>query len=301
VETQLRALLYNQLEGRKVNFNPVEPEPFDLVDLSKDVTNATRIYHLRTECVREALEGASLIVADSQPLANAVRQVLPSVMIAALPFGRMKAEGGRMKEENIHPSSFSLQPLTIGLLNHDGATEMNNAYALKWLKILDQPLLVFGHTLPGIEAETEEDFSQFAQKCDIVLLPSLPGALNSPTVPLALMESGTAVLAHNAPGYYELSAATGVQLLPADPTAWRKMLDLLASQPAKLRVMQERNRAFAVRTNRESFSRLASVLPPTVAAPRPVLTNQAKDCGCKKRRSASTRPVQIQPNSEKET
>ena len=94
METHLRANLY-QHRGRAVAFNPLEPEPFDLVDLSRDVTNATRIYHLRTECVREALEGACLIITDSQPLAGVVQRVLPRSPVVALPFGYFSPTGRR--------------------------------------------------------------------------------------------------------------------------------------------------------------------------------------------------------------
>jgi hypothetical protein len=61
MEAFFRSFLYPQtgphevFGGRKVHANPLEPEPFDLVDLTRDVTNTTRIYHLRTECVRESL------------------------------------------------------------------------------------------------------------------------------------------------------------------------------------------------------------------------------------------------------
>lgn len=302
METQLRALLYNQFAERQVAFNPLEPEPFDLVDLTRDVTNATCIYHLRTECVREALEGASLIVTDNQPLADVVRHVLPRVRAIAIPFGAVNV----VREVHEQP--------VVGLLNHSGEVEMNNTYALSLLKALERPLLIYGHSLPGLEAEVTEDFEQFAARCDILLLPSLPGAINSITLPLALMSAGVALIAHNAPGYYNLDAATGVQLLPNDADAWRWMLSNLESQPAKLNAMQERNRAFAVRLNRESLQR-ASMFIAQSALPRPPLS---EGCGCTKKprrgqrltvsepddnpvqELAPTQPEQDQPNIEKE-
>src|SRR5512134_2559988 len=91
MESQLRTILYQQLSDRKVAFNPVEPEPFDLVDLTRDITNSTRIYHRRTACVREALEGASLIITDSQALAYAVALALPRAIVTAVPFGPVYA------------------------------------------------------------------------------------------------------------------------------------------------------------------------------------------------------------------
>jgi hypothetical protein len=230
MESQLRALLYNQLKNRTVAFNPVEPEPFDLVDLTRDVTNATRIYHTRTECVREALAGANLIITDSQPLANAVQRVLPRATVAALPFGYLKEWGT--------PAEPSKGPV-VGLLNHDGA-----------------------------------------------------------------METGTALLCHNAPGYYDLTA-TGVQLLPNEAKAWRNTLDILAAQPIKLKTMQERNRAYATRLNRESYSRLAALQAQHAAPPRLLAStghSVSEGCGCaKKGKSAPTRPDQDQPIIEKES
>ncbi len=282
METQLRALLYSQLEGRNVAFNPVEPEPFDLVDLTKDVTNSTRIYHLRTECLREALDGANLIVTDSQPLANAVKRVLPKTLVIAIPFGMLRTAGRTDAPGN---------PPVVGLLNHDGDVEMNNTYALKLLKSLDRPLLIYGHALPATEgrAEVEENFNTFAAKCDILLLPSLPGALNSTTLPLAMMSAGTAILAHNAPGYYDLDAATGVQLLPAsrDPAVWQRILASLEAQPAKLRTMQERNRAYAKRLNQESYQRLIAISSQLTNRPRQPLS---EGCGCDKKKKKTQAP-----------
>ncbi|MBE7474335.1 MAG: glycosyltransferase [Anaerolineales bacterium] len=285
METHIRSILYQQLSGRRVAFDPQEPEPFDLVDLTRDVTNATRIYHRRTECIREALEGASLIVTDSQPLANVVKQILPRAMVAALPFGPVYAAA-------IEPNK---KPI-IGLLNHTGEMMLNNHYALKLLKSLDRELVVYGEALPGIEGEVKENFGEFAALCDILLLPSLPGALNSTTLPLSLMAGNTAVLASNAPGYWELDAATGVQLLPNDPAAWRAVLTNLEAQPAKLRAMHERNQAFANRLNRASYAQLGALADQYISPPAPL----KEDCGCNQRKSAPTRPDQDQPILEKE-
>ncbi|MBE7553192.1 MAG: hypothetical protein HS126_19145 [Anaerolineales bacterium] len=304
MESQLRASLYKQLPGdRKVAFNPIEPEPFDLVDLTQDVTNSTRIYHSRTGCVREALGGASLIVADSHSLAQAVQAVLPRSVVVALPFAPLYVTPPQPNPEVVVP----LRGLrsVVGLLNHTGEMEMNNQYALKLLKALKQPLLVYGRELPGIEGEVKEDFGEFAALCDIVLLPSLPGALNSTTLPLALMGSRTALLAHNAPGYASLAAATGVQLLPNDLAAWRALLANLVSQPAKLKVMQERNQAYAVRQNRGSYAHLAQ-LAGQFTTPPPLANG---DCGCAERLKAPTQPRpefnrrgdQDQPTIEKES
>ncbi|MCL4301130.1 MAG: hypothetical protein KJ077_35690 [Anaerolineae bacterium] len=289
MESYFRALLYQQLKERQVAYNPIEPEPFDLVDLTRDVTNSTRIYHERTACVREALAGASLIVADSQALANAVQQVLPRAVVVSLPFGPFYAA-------QIEPNPVPV----VGLLNHTGEMEQNNHYALKLLKSLKQELLVYGQELPGIEGEVEGsgDFSTFAARCDILLLPSLPGVINSTTLPLTLMASKTAILAHSVPGYGQLSAATGVQLLPHDAKAWRSLLAGLLDQPAKLKVMQERNQAYAVRQNRASYAHLAQLAGQFVTAPLP----PRGDCGCsKKLKAAPTQPDQDQPIIEKES
>jgi glycosyltransferase involved in cell wall biosynthesis len=278
MESQLRTILYQQLSDRKIAYNPVEPEPFDVVDLTRDVTNSTRIYHKRTECVREALEGASLIITDSQALAYAVALALPRAMVTAMPFGPVRAA-----------SLGSGQPPVVGLLNHTGEMEHNNHYALKLLKALKRPLLVYGETLPGLDVETVENFDQFAVACDILLLPSMPGVINSTTLPLSLMAGNTAILAHNAPGYYELSAATGVQLLPNNAKAWRERLEALESQPAKLKAMHERNKAFANRLNRDSYSRLAYFASQFINPPAPL----NKDCGCSKKKSAPPNPTKI--------
>lgn len=311
METQFRVLLYNKLEGRNIAFNPVEPEPFDLVDLTRDVTNSTRIYHRRTECVREALAGASMIVTDNQPLASAVQQVLPGAIVVALPFGPLYVTPTQPNPQDSPelatrgPSA--LEGPVVGLLNHNGEMEMNNQFALKLLKALKQPLMIYGQELPGIEGEVKEDFSEFAALCDILLLPSMPGVLNSTTLPLALMGSKTALLAHNAPGYAHLAAATGVQLLPNDPAAWRAMIRNLVDQPVKLKAMQERNQVYAVRQNRGSYAHLAQLSSQFITPP----PKPSGDCGCFKRvksvtlgntrRGAPTRPDQDQLNSEKES
>jgi hypothetical protein len=186
-----------------------------------------------------------------------------------------------------------MQPV-VGLLNHNGDVEMNNTYAVKLLKRLQCNLLVFGRALPGIEADVVQNFGEFCARCDILLLPSLPGAINSITLPLAIMVNQTAVLAHNAPGYYNLDAATGVQLLPDNPDAWRIALDLLESQPAKLRTMQERNMAYAGRLSRYSVNQLGIILaglPPQ----RP-----AGDCGCTKKKATPPEPELNQPIDNEE-
>jgi glycosyltransferase involved in cell wall biosynthesis len=278
MESQLRTILYQQLSDRKIAYNPVEPEPFDLVDLTRDITNATRIYHQRTECVREALGGASLIVADSHSLANAVQQVLPRSIVVALPFAPLYVTPTQPNPE-----------VVVGLLNHSGEMEQNNQYALKLLKALKQPLMIYGRELPGIEGEVKEDFNEFAALCDILLLPSLPGALNSTTLPLALMGSKTALLAHNAPGYASLAAATGVQLLPGDPAAWHSMVANLVSQPAKLKVMQERNQAYAVRQNRGSYAHLAQLAGQFTTPPPSLRSQTGEGCGCAKKKAEGGR------------
>lgn len=309
VESLLRMALYPQtgsrevFDGRHLWANPTEPAPYDLVDLTRDVTNSTRIYHLRTECVREALAGASLIVTDSAALAGVVQQVLPRSPVVALPFGHfspMATSGLPAVVVGEKQDGF-----TVGLLNCSPETEMNNLYDLKLLKALDRKLLVYGDEAPNdLDAESCDDLVAFAARCKVLLLPSLPGAINSPSLPLALMEADTVILAHNAPGYYELNAATGVQLLSRDPAAWRNLLAVLESQPAKLRAMQERNRAFALRQNRDSFTRLAALVTQFTAPP----SRSSEGCGCAKQKSAilgSTRrgaptPDLDQPNSEKE-
>lgn len=286
MEKIVRSYLYAHLE-RQVAFNPLEPEPFDIVDLTKDVTNLTRIYHLRTECVREALAGAALIVADSPALATAVRSALPNVALTVLPFGVAP----------IHPKSWHSGRPMVGLLNHSGDVEMNNRYALPMLGNLDRELLIYGRALPGIEGEVTEDFADFCRRCDVLLLPSLPGVINSTTLPLALMASGAAVMAHNAPGYYNLDAASGVQLLPHDPEEWRTYLVRLETRPSVLQAMQERNGVYARKINQDSLARLNPALeyaalhsPATVAG----------DCGCS-RKSAPTEPTQeTEPILDKE-
>lgn len=287
METELRALLYNQLEGHQVAFNPLEPEPFDLVDLTRDVTNSTRIYHLRTECVREALAGAAVIVTDNPPLAEVVRRVLPRTVIMALPFGQMPATLRSTRRGAVARTG---DELTVGLLNHNGDVELSNVHHRKLLKQL-QPGLVYGRALPGLDAEVEEDFKAFCSRCDILLLPSLPGAINSMTLPLAAMAAGCAVLAHNAPGYYDLDAATGVQILPNELEAWRSMLVALVAQPAKVRAMQERNQAFAARLNRESLQRAGLLL----AGPLPHGPAPAGDCGCDQKRKKRGRKAPTKP------
>jgi hypothetical protein len=226
-------------------------------------------------------------VTDSQVLAQVVQQVLPHAPVVALPFGHFspigEKEGG----------------FTVGLLNHSPEMVQNNLYNRKLLKSLDRELLLFGGALAGLaeRAEVTSEWAEFAARCDVLLLPSLPGVINSPTLPLALMESGTAILAHNAPGYYGLNAATGVQLLGREPAAWRHMLAVLEEQPAKLRTMQERNRAFALRQNRESFTRLAGLVSQFVTPG----SSLSEGCGYQKRKSAPTQPDPDQPNLQKES
>jgi hypothetical protein len=73
------------------------------------------------------------------------------------------------------------------------------------------------------------------------------------------------------------------------------MIDNLAAQPAKLKTMQERNRAFATRINRESYNRLPALLnlPPIPRSPL------SEGCGCQKSKQAPAEPTS-QPNLDKE-
>jgi hypothetical protein len=266
-----RASLYAHIGSRSVVYNPVEPGDYDIVDLTRNVTNSTRIYHLQTDCVREALEAANIVITDNQALAQAVRAVLPRASVSALPYGYMRP---------IDPSRRTQKKLRVGLLNHSEEMEANNSFALKMLHELDRPLFIYGERLNGFEVDTlfpVDDFEGFCMTCDVLLLPSVPAELNSPTLPLAAMSGGyMAILATNAPGYYGLDAATGVQLLPDDVSFWRDRLDVLEQQPMRLLAMQTRNQVFAHRLNRESFSRLAGMLVDPVG-PRPALS---EDCGC---------------------
>lgn len=297
METQLRILLYQNLTGRKVAFNPCEPEPFDLVDLCRDVTNATRIYHLRTECVREALAGASLVVADSTALADAVRRVLPHSPVVALPFAAPVTHAGGADQPPISRTPGRGGLGAVGLLNHSGEMELNNLHHLKLLRAIRQPLLIYGQPLAGLEAKTEENFGRFSAACDILLLPSLPGVLNSTTLPLALLGSNTVMVAHSAYGYHDLAGATGFLTLPPETAAWQEALSTLCSQPLKLRTLFERNRAYAQRLNRESFQRLAALADQFNQPPSPL----RQDCGCQKRKSAPTQSHPVQPIIEKES
>ena len=280
MEINLRTTLYARFLDRKVAFNPVEPEPFDIVDLTIDVTNSTRIYHERTECVREALAGASLVITDNQPLADAVRRVIPYAPVIALPYGPA-----------VTPHIRNETPV-VGLLNHDDDYEMNNLFGVDIIKGLSQPVVVYGRALAGVSLEIIEDFDTFCHRCDILFLPSLPGAINSITLPLAAMGSGMAILA--SPSYYSLDAATGVKLISStDPDAWQKNLDRISANQNVLRSMQERNAAFSARITLDTWRKVEPLLIRFPAGPSKPLS---KDCGCdKKKKKTPPQPISETP------
>jgi hypothetical protein len=293
MNNQSRASLYAHIGERSVVYNPEAPGEFDIVDLSRDMTNSTRIYHTNTDCVREALEAANLVVTDNQALAQAVRLALPRAHVTALPYGYMAP---------IEPGKRKGKDLCVGVLNHSAEMVMNNSFALKMLHELERPLIVYGERLNGFDVDTlfpDDDFRGFCAACDVLLLPSAPAELNSPTLPLAAMSSGNiAILATRAPGYYGLDAATGVQLLPDDVSFWRDRLEVMEQQPMRLKAMHQRNQAFAHRLNRESFSRLAGLLVEP-AGPRPPLS---EDCGCPPRaeKGASAKKASASPQKKAE-
>jgi hypothetical protein len=107
MEDKIRSLLY---EGTKLNplFNPVEgvediPSPL-VIDLTRDVTNLTRIYHPNTDAVRELLVKAEAVVCDTEALAGIARKFTKALVVVA-PFGFCS----RPDIDN---------EFTIGLLNH---------------------------------------------------------------------------------------------------------------------------------------------------------------------------------------
>jgi len=248
MEEQIRTQLYRNLDWKPV-FNPKKgiskpPSPL-VVDLTIDVSNSSRQYHLKTEKVRQLLSQADLIVCDTERMVHTIKKHAKTLVTAA-PFGACGA-GDKDDEKGIR----------VGLLHHSADTELNNMGNRKLLKALGEEFLIFGGPIDGIEGEVIEDFNQFAARCDILLLPSIINSINSTTMPISAMMAGTAVIARNSGGYCNLDGASGTFLIPTDsPADWKNRIEFVRSDPRRLEQFKQFNTKYAKAVSSDSVAKL---------------------------------------------
>jgi hypothetical protein len=260
MEEKLRSLLY---EGSRLQpvFNPMEapkelPDPL-VIDLTRDVTNYTRLYHTETDTIRELLAKADAVVTDTEKQAAVIRQFTSALTIVC-PFGFTTAKD--LDNE-----------LTIGILNYTDEQEMANKTNRKLLKGLNESFLVFGQPLDfENEGEViEDDFDQFAGRCDVLVLPGTRHIIPSLTMPLSAMMAGTVVLTTNE--YHALNVAAGVFILPTTRKVkpWKNYLKNFEKNIRQLESLKQFNTKYAKRVNSESLaliSRLSQRLSAKMAA-----------------------------------
>lgn len=236
---KIRSLLYEKFALHPL-YNPVGiGEESNIIDLTFDVSNYTRLYHNETEAVRGLLSKADMVVTDTPQLASVISQFGKKVV--AIPFAHTIAR-------DIHGE------FTVGVLNHDDDTDMANIWAQNILRRIDRNILVYGAELnvKGIEQEVTENFKDFAGRTDILLLPGIPQSITSITLPLSVMMSGAAVLASNGGSWAFLNSAAGVVIMSPDRKdfrLWKRFIDGLEKEPRKLITMKERNLLYVQRVN----------------------------------------------------
>lgn len=246
-EQKIRQLLYTSRDWLRPAFNPEEPCGANVVDATYDISNHTRIYHEKTNEVREFLKD-KFVVTDTPQLAGVLGEFAKKATSA--PFG--------------HTTARDIEgPFTVGLLNHDDDYQMANEWGGLILKRMDRTLLVYGKKLDlDFEQEVTEDFDDFAGRCDVLLLPGIPQTLTSVTLPLSVMMATTAVLASPGGSWYTLNAAAGVYLMSNDRKdwqAWKGFVGALERQPRKLALMKERNLYFTRSINAQSMRIIENV------------------------------------------
>lgn len=251
----IRSRLYDNFNGLEPLFNPVRgkkklPDPC-VIDLTFDVANTSKVYHTKTDSVRDLLHQADLVITDTETL-NAMVKPFCSNWVITLPYGLISVQDT--------PGESGLR---VGLLNHDPDMEINNNGCIEILKRLDEEFLIFGSEISDLNAVYIDDFEQFAAQTDILILPSLPGSANSTTVPLAVMSAGTVVIASSAGGYNGLRGGPGVQMMPANrdnPQLWREKLQWAVQSPNRLQQMKEFSIKKAINDSHNSLEQLRVIM-----------------------------------------
>jgi len=251
MEKEIRKVLYSRSGlDEHVLYNPTrkpskEMERPLIVDVTKDISNSTVVYHKNTKAVQALLNDADLIVADSARLLTLFKGFFSHFKVVA-PY----ASGQAVDTPNE-------DGLKVGLLNHSTDVSMANMHHKKLLSALDEEFLFFGKGVDGLQGEVIEGLDEFAGRCDILLLPSLPNRINSVTIPLCVMRAGTVVIARNSAGYYELSSATGVLLLDSDHSGdWGKRIDDARRSPKLMEQYKLFNQKYAKSISDDSMKRL---------------------------------------------
>lgn len=222
MESQIRQSLYANT-GLSPVFNPLHTIEGALtplvIDLTREVCNHAEMIHPNTNEVRSLISIADAVVCDTTALSSIVKQYTTDALVIDASFGYCAA-ADFADEKGIR----------IGLLNHNDDTQMHNDANRPLLKKLKEEFLVFGKPVSGPDCEVVEDFDEFAARCDILLLPSIKNAINSITLPMSVMAAGTCVVAHNAPGLYNLLTAPGVKLIDISDSSvatWRNAIKSL--------------------------------------------------------------------------
>lgn len=176
----------------------------EVVDLSADVTNQTRISAFDPAKTVPALKQSKIIFTDSIDLAGVIGKLVQNVPIIPAPYGYCTAQ-----DMNTN--------FVIGILNHDSCSHMNNLGYQELFQATDgYEVLIFGEPFALLpEAEVTDDLNYFAGKCDILLLPGMPQYPSPIAVPLSVMMAETAVITlPESLGYRNLTQAAGVVTIP---------------------------------------------------------------------------------------
>jgi glycosyltransferase involved in cell wall biosynthesis len=195
--------------------------------------------------MRQLIRTADAVVCDTEQMVSIVRRYSGTLAFSA-PFGHSR----KLSVQN--------ESIRVGLLNHTADMNLNNFGNRQMLKRLKEIFLIYGEPIDGLECEIALDFDDFAARCDILLLPSIPNSINSVAYPLSVMYAGAAVLATNIGGYYSLSPASGVQLVDAkaSPKTWADAVAYLQRDGRRLDQLKQFNAKFARRVSEESMVKI---------------------------------------------
>ena len=218
LESSLRKSLYAHTK-LKVDFNLSDclQDECQIIDLTFDAANKTRINHFNTREVREELGRAKLVVCDSPTLMELLKDAGPR-KLSYIPYGHLEAKRARKVNDEI----------VFGLLNHNDVYLAANGFGRKVLNGLGRDLVVYGQSKAlnlQVECTDVESLAEFATLVDMVLIPAHPLALISPTIPIALQGVGVGIIATATNSLQVLHKSRGAILI-RQPTlkSWREAL-----------------------------------------------------------------------------
>jgi hypothetical protein len=228
-----------------VAYNPVDslPDPVDIIDLTFDAANRSKINHLNTREVRQALGQAKMVVCDSPTLLNIVKDAGPK-KITHIPYGHLEAKRVRKVSDDV----------TFGILNHNDVHLAANSFGRKILNSLKKDLIIYGQAGKlnlSVDCREIDSLIEFCSLVDVVVIVAHPNSLVSPTLPIALQCAGLGILASSTNSLQILLRSQGAVLIRENSEkAFKDGLKQINAKTA-IAALQQGAIDFAGKTNRQ--------------------------------------------------